>query len=287
MSRARNRAGIAEADGAIPSAVNNASSHPNDVCIVFPRPSGAVLELWANSTVLGEASPYLKTLLESDFAEGCKRSATAHLASSPHESGINAESCMTLADDSDDEADKAVAQDRKEKTPSSIGGDHEYHKLTPNASYTTYRALLSWLHSGHLPFASFRTSTSAQSTSVDASSPRTLAYHESLLNTPSLPLATSPKSMYRLAHLIDIPELQTLALAEIKRQLTVENVATSVLFTELALSYGDVKKVALDYAAGYWWRVKVTEGYKEAKARAKEDVERYEQVLFELLEGVG
>lgn len=48
------------------------SQAPNDLRLIFPRPSGPSFELWTNAFMLSPTSPYFKTPLESSFAEAKK-----------------------------------------------------------------------------------------------------------------------------------------------------------------------------------------------------------------------
>lgn len=68
------------------------------------------------------------------------------------------------------------------------------------------------------------------------------------------PLPASPKSVYQLAHLLDLPDLQTLALTNLKAQLTSDNVVYQ-LTTDIAL-HEPVREALVAFAAANWAAVR-------------------------------
>jgi hypothetical protein len=78
------------------------------------------------------------------------------------------------------------------------------------------------------------------------------AYKES---HPGMPCPASPKSIYRLAHLLDLPDLCRVALEHITLYLAPANVLFEYCGS-LSSDYEDVKKVELDYLVDNWNAVK-------------------------------
>ncbi|GAA5856756.1 hypothetical protein JCM8547_008825 [Rhodosporidiobolus lusitaniae] len=70
------------------------------------------------------------------------------------------------------------------------------------------------------------------------------AYTTYLAVIPDPLAAVSPKSVYRLAHLLELPQLASLALADFQVQLTVHN-AASELFSETSGCYDELRDIAL------------------------------------------
>ncbi|GAA5832448.1 hypothetical protein JCM11251_006458 [Rhodosporidiobolus azoricus] len=85
---------------------------------------------------------------------------------------------------------------------------------------------------------------------------------------PNHPLPVSPKSVYRAAHLLEIPSLSSLALREIQRQLTPE-VAVAELFSPAAAKYDELRGIALKYVVRSWAECKDLKEMKEAKEKTK------------------
>lgn len=85
--------------------------HVNDVRLVFPRKrkGRADLELWASSETLKAASPYFKTLLESEFAECTTASSSKRRRVEPPSSAVEVEESAAGFEDSDDEGDDLTA----------------------------------------------------------------------------------------------------------------------------------------------------------------------------------
>lgn len=94
-------------------------------------------------------------------------------------------------------------------------------------AYSTYAAVLIWLSCRYIGFASLR-SKSGQAHIADLQHFRK--------DYPNLPAPVSPKSEFRLAHLLELTELQAEALRDVAGQLTSDNVAKE-LFSDVACSY--------------------------------------------------
>ncbi|ORY46704.1 hypothetical protein BCR35DRAFT_356247 [Leucosporidium creatinivorum] len=280
------------ADFARRTAALRRSRNALDVRLVFPRASGHDLELWSNSALLKDASSYFTTLLESDFAETftasiSKRrriddSALQASSSKGKEKESDATSERVVEprefEDSDDEADEAIAHHFPE--PTNDDSSTPYHEVVlPQACYTTFETVLAYITTGYVDFAPLSATRSAEK--------RSSSRAKHLADKPFLPLRASPKSVYRLAHLLELPDLAALALAEIERQLTAESVA-AVLFSDVSLCYDAVKDLALEYAVRKWSEVQKSAGMHEVQKQVESNkAPEYGKLAFELLMKVG
>ncbi|ORY74078.1 hypothetical protein BCR35DRAFT_353967 [Leucosporidium creatinivorum] len=278
------------------------SRYPNDMRLVFPHSNDA--ELWASSTVLATASPYFKTLLESDFAENVHRggqtpqlagtetndSQVAELkkkeadASRP---GSAADAFMKetgpAVDDSDDETDDLLVSTAAEQDKDTSSKEEPtYREVTiTEASYSTYRALLLYLLTSHIKFAPLSSTFLPRNTTAS----KTRSSHLKSLHTinPDLPLPVSPKSIYRLAHVLEIPSLLAVSLDNIKSQLTISNAARE-LFSDTSALYDEVRAVILDFVVANWAEIKESEGMKEMERKTiAGEMPRAGAVLFKLM----
>ncbi|ORY69453.1 hypothetical protein BCR35DRAFT_334284 [Leucosporidium creatinivorum] len=263
------------------------TKRPNDVRLFFPDLNA---ELWESSSFLSASSPYFKTLLASDdFTESVRRSrkrpkieerevivldhglragsrARSATASESH-AGEEEEEEEGDGDDSDEDSDDFI----KRRSPPSIedtsnDGDFTYRevKITETA-YTTYCAVPLYLHSSHITFAPLASNLLPHN--PDAKQTREQLVDQHLSSTPSQPFPVSPKSVYRLAHLLEIPSLCALALAELKSQLTFANAAKE-LFSSISV-YDDAREPLLEFVVEHWKEVKASAGMKEVEAMVK------------------
>ncbi|KAL8291313.1 hypothetical protein RQP46_002291 [Phenoliferia psychrophenolica] len=197
------------------------SSGALDVRFVFPRDGGR--ELWASSAVLATVSPYLKKLFDWRAPE---------ITTPAHPTSLDTpflRSALTF-DDSDD--DDALANPPS-RVP--VPCKHPHHTVeVTEFSYITYRATLSWILSHHIEFRPHAT------TNVNSPTPAPQKH------SSTLPLPASPKSVYRLAHLLEIRELQALALEAIRSQVTVATVVAD-LFSETSGKYPAVLDVLCQF----------------------------------------
>ncbi|KAM0747049.1 hypothetical protein T439DRAFT_329311 [Meredithblackwellia eburnea MCA 4105] len=240
--------------------------NPHDVRLYFPRTGS---ELWCSSTMLRATSPYFKDLLDSGFSESSTNTTTVltpipseeDLTSSPRlsrrpdsETGLaqlgaegGAGESGTMFEDSDDEEERTNPPPRAPKShPRSPASAAPFHEIiVQDATYTTYRALLSWLLTSNITFRPLRST---------------------LLHRPD---SVSPKSIYRLADFLSLPSLKSLALASIKSQLSVMNVAEE-LFGDVARCFDEVREVEMEFAARCWEVVKDSEGMRTVERRLEE-----------------
>ncbi len=215
----------------------------------FPRSNN---DLWANSTILKKASPYFKTQLESGFAEAVRKVVTY-----PGDT-VEPDSASTLAfSDSDDEAATSAAE-----APSKP--EAKVHTVEVRAhSFTTYHAVWVWILTKRIEFAQLG-SYSAPASPDAASFPLALQPAAKRRKTDAAPTATpaaSPKSVYRLAHLLELDKLKHEALEAFKDRLRVAN-ATDQLFSSTSASYDEVRTAAAQFVTRHWAEVSQTEAMK-------------------------
>ncbi|GAA5908888.1 hypothetical protein JCM6882_005475 [Rhodosporidiobolus microsporus] len=227
----------------------------NDVLLDFPR-SGR--QLWTSENLLLQ-SPYFASLLSSDFAESSK-APTALRAKAAGE--------PLFFDDSGDE-EKVGIKPSSALSPSQAS-PHKTVTVT-KTSYATYLAVVCWLQSGHIafaPLASTFLSTEVSEGEAFVSRKKSISSSSTahIVDCASL-LPVSPKSVYRLSHLLDLPSLSSLALSNFSSQLTVSNAAHE-LFSETSGCYNEVWNAVVEFIARYSDKVRGTERWKEAEERA-------------------
>lgn len=98
-----------------------------------------------------------------------------------------------------------------------------------------------------------------------------------------MPPPVSPKSVYRLAHLLQREELQRLALDAISTNLTIEGAARE-LFSPVSIAYAEVKKVLLNCVVKNWDEVQASTSWKQTREKAMAgEIEGAAQITFDLL----
>ncbi|BGP32903.1 hypothetical protein JCM10296v2_004688 [Rhodotorula toruloides] len=163
-------------------------------------------DLWAESRFLSRSSPYFKTLLSSAFVEAVPVSSKRPRTRRGSATAAAADAGAQDFDDSDDETDELYF---KANPPSQHERDELLHpykeiKITKTA-FTTYRAVLAYLRIGYIAFAPLSSTCSAD---ADAQKPtRASRIDAAVSSDPSLPYPVSPKSAFRLAHLLELDEL--------------------------------------------------------------------------------
>ncbi|GAA5895026.1 hypothetical protein JCM5296_000940 [Sporobolomyces johnsonii] len=258
------------------SAASILDRSPNNVCFKFPRTSRY---LWANEDNLRKLSAYYDSLLSSEFAEGSTSSQAVPSSS------LLAEYTY---EDSDIEADELeLGRKLKSKTEQEQGQNAEldgapFKMVTVvDTAYTTYFAVLVWVATGYIRFAPLRSkfrsdnmwgfaSLCSKFMSGDTGDDQARAVELKKVfsrSSPQLPLPTSPKSVYRLAHLLELPQLLQLALNNFKSQLRPANVAYE-LYSDVACAYEAIRDAALDFAVTNWKEVSKAAGTREMERRA-------------------
>lgn len=231
------------------------SHHPNDVRFRFKNHR----TLWGNAELLKSQSPYFEGLLSSDFSEG-KRITVAEMRK-----GGSPRSMTELFDDSDEEG-SGSGDEATVESEGRLSCDSSFHSINiSDTSYTTYRAVLWYLSTGHIHFKpSLRSSLSAQAKSCRIHLGETSSPSRSLPVFPS-----SPKSVYRLAHFLGLDDLCLLALQALRTSLTPDNILTE-LFSDISTAYPDVADVMLDAAADMWEQLKGGEAIKDMERKLED-----------------
>lgn len=189
--------------------------------------------------------------------------------------------------DSDDETDDFLVE--RDwcgcKTASRDLTDPEYQEIdVRETAYSTMSTVLLYLMTGHIEFAPLNSLLIARD--QDEGGARQALLDEHMSEHPTLPPPVSPKSVYRLAHLIQREELQQLALDALSSSLTNEGAAYE-LFSSVSIAYPDVKKVVLDYVVENWEEVQASESWTEMREKAiTGEIEGIAQILFDLLSGL-
>ncbi|GAA5850752.1 hypothetical protein JCM8547_009079 [Rhodosporidiobolus lusitaniae] len=216
--------------------------HPGRIVrFVFPR-SGH--QLFANETFLSAASPYFGQLFSSNFQEG---------AVTMTDDTVDVLFEDYAFDDSDDETDqlvKVVSPFSSENEPSLQG--FKIVKVT-DATYSTYFAVLVWLRSGYIDFAPPLSYDLSEHDETVTREHILSVRNEALANrtgkkaSPLLPNPVSPKSVFRLAHFLELPTLSALALKTFRRCLTPSSAAIE-LYSDDATCYPSLRDAVLELA---------------------------------------
>ncbi|GAA5866991.1 hypothetical protein JCM1840_005933 [Sporobolomyces johnsonii] len=248
-----------------------------DLCLVFPREGR---KLWASSKALAEVSPYWKTQLSSSgFCEGVDN----------EKEPLEMEG---IFDDSDDELDDDLSSGPRTLADSPPPPPGTRTIPITGTTYKTYRALLCWLHTSQLQFAPLTSTfqrppaseepdlpnsppcpaapSSPSSSLVSARQARRSALSALSLLSPSSPPAVSPKSLYRLAHFLEIPALALLCLSALRDKLTVDTVPRE-MFGSVAEVYDEVWDVEVQWARERWDEVRDGEGMRVEGERMRRD----------------
>ncbi|EGU12040.1 hypothetical protein RTG_01922 [Rhodotorula toruloides ATCC 204091] len=255
------------------------SPSPHDVRLFFPTREA---DLWTESSFLSQSSPYFKTLLSSEFTETvsvpAKRPRTRR-NSSPASSPADADA--NDFEDSDDETDNLYFKAHPPFQHERDELQHPYKevKITKTA-FTTYRAVLAYLRTGYIAFAPLSCTFSAD---VNADAPTRASRIEATVSSdPSLPYPVSPKSTFRLAHLLELEELHHLCLANLSKQLTI-NGAPHELFSDTSVCYDSWRKVILDFVVDNCDAVTASKAWQEMEGKVERDeVQGAAPIMLEL-----
>jgi hypothetical protein len=236
-----------------------------DVLVKFPRSRH---KLWSNQATLRQ-SPYFETLLSSGFSEA------ADSSSNESDGQLTGDAPF---DDSDDEADAALPKPAKSSLSPSQFPPHKTVTIT-ETSYSTYLAVVCWLQCGYIDFAPLTSSFLSPIISREQASQLRL---ESI-RPPSTDTASStsgaaaslaslhpvsPKSVYRLSHLLELRSLSSFALTNFTSQLTISSVVLE-LFTETSACYDEMSKATLDFVMKNLKEVLASQAMKDVRARAE------------------
>ncbi|GAA5888903.1 hypothetical protein JCM6882_002896 [Rhodosporidiobolus microsporus] len=261
---------------------------PHDLRISFPRARKGGADLWTNADLLSTSSPYFRDLFASDFAEASSRRGKRTRKSSGKSTDDGPPTVALPAGDdfadSDEETDEFFFKDVAQKEQDEPSDDLSHRQVTvTQTAFSTYRALLVYLQTG---FIDFMPPSSSLTSSQTDETPRSDLLRTKHAAEPVLPLPVSPKSAYRLAHLLQLPDLEKLCLDSFKAALTLEG-APSELFSDTSVCYEDWRKVVVDFIAARWMTVQQSPEWKDMLERQKRDeIPGAAAVLVELLQAV-
>ncbi|BGP35635.1 hypothetical protein JCM10296v2_007476 [Rhodotorula toruloides] len=261
------------------------SPTPYDVRLFFPDAGDGGAELWSHSDFLDSSAYYFGTLLYSGFAETVthskKRPRTRANASTKTPPLIADDDQKTELDDSNDETDRVFFEECPTRLHEHEGDcPLEYRQITiTKTAFTTYRAVLSYLRTGYIVFAPLSSACKPLSTTSKRTRKQQLL--DIWYRQPSFPV--SPKSAFRLAHLIGFGNLQELCLVNLRKQLTVE-IAPVELVDNASVCFDEWRKVIIDYIFENWDKVEESDGWKKIQGRIRRDeVPGAAPVMLELM----
>ncbi|BGP40943.1 hypothetical protein JCM10449v2_004908 [Rhodotorula kratochvilovae] len=253
--------------------------HPN-VRLFFPRFGEDGAELWTTRALLENSSSYLETLLESDFVEsiaiGSKRPRVERGDFAP----AVADSDAKDFEDSDDETD-AILLEQEPPNITDISDAFSYNQITvTKTAYSTYRAVLVFLQTRFIRFAPLSSACKPIDPTAHSSRREKLA----AIVKSSWAVPVSPKSAYRLAHLLEVQDLQRYCLHALRKGLTVAGAAHE-LFSDVSACYDAWRAVILEYVVENWDDVSKAPSWIEAMAQVKAgDKPEAASIIYELME---
>ncbi|BGP33666.1 hypothetical protein JCM10296v2_005470 [Rhodotorula toruloides] len=186
-------------------------------------------------------------------------------------------------DDSDDETDELYFANHppEQHCLDVLQLAYKEIKVTKTA-FTTYRAVLACLRTGYITFAPLW-STFFYSTSEQAQSRR--SYIEATVGRapPTHPYPVSPKSAFRLAHLLELEPLQHLCLANFKAQLTIKAFLRDVCSRQHL-----ARNVVLDFVVNNWDAVTGSAEWDEIEGELERDeIKGSAPIMLELMQRAG
>ncbi|GAA5874006.1 hypothetical protein JCM8547_001599 [Rhodosporidiobolus lusitaniae] len=139
---------------------------------------------------------------------------------------------------------------------SSRAQDYHLHR----DAYSTYLAVVCWLQSERITFSTLSSSSASTENARLAPADRP---------APLSPLKlVSPKSVYPFSHLLELPALSSLALANFRSQLTISNAAAE-LFSETSAYSDEIGSAVLEFVLARRTAVRQSSGFKAAQERAE------------------
>ena len=151
-----------------------------------------------------------------------------------------------------------------------------YRIEVTEASHKTYFAVLEWLLTGNITFARLRSSIKKSHDPSVAVTAATIPAHT------LHPAPVSPKSIYKLAELLDLPQLKTLALESIMSQVGTATVAEELL-SEVSILYEPVQTALIEFVAKNLKEVLKSEGWKELENKTAGGNEAGSRICVTLL----
>ena len=271
-----------------PRADLNLRANPHDVRLFFPEtPSRAAAELWTSEHLLRTSSPYYDALFNSGLAEtvvvGSKRARTDDDESPAASSSVRPVTVSPVADspdktfeDSDDETDAFSFKQRSFALDDALeSGEFPHKQVTiTQAAFSTYRAVLLWLSTGYIGFAQPSSAYASKSSTSPSRNDTLLLAHQS---NPRHPFLVSPKSVYRLAHVLELTDLESLAVRYFRDEALTLKTAPVELFSELSSDHALWRDMVVEWVVERWYSVERSKAWQAM-------MDRFES---EEIEGVG
>ncbi|PRQ76205.1 hypothetical protein AAT19DRAFT_13227 [Rhodotorula toruloides] len=213
----------------------------------------------------------MKTLLSSDFAESvsvpAKRPKTQKAVSL--EAAVPSTSDAYY--DSDEETDEVFFSKNVHALSDEV--EHEYKEIkVTKTAFSTYRAVLAYLRTGHIAFAPLTSKCGIEVVDDEEETPSRRAQVELAAGEhPNRPYLVSPKSVYRLAHLLDLQNLQASCITILREGGLTETSAPVELFDETCMLHEPWRNVVVDYIARHWAGVKQTAAWKDVEKKLDAD----------------
>uniref|UniRef100_A0A0K3CN66 FGENESH: predicted gene_15.216 protein n=1 Tax=Rhodotorula toruloides TaxID=5286 RepID=A0A0K3CN66_RHOTO len=233
-----------------------------DVRLFFPRVAKEGASLWVEESFLILCSDYFISLLSGGFAEGSRSSKKRRRLTRKSQPPSNAADPKERPyKDPDDELD-AQYWSNSVPFPEPDEDDDNREVTITETAWTTYQAVLAYLRTGFIEFAPLSS----------ACKPRNPAAHHTRLDRINEtadgpgPGQVSPKSTFRLAHLLELSELEEICLLELSKTLQAQNAAYE-LFDDASICFDRWRQVIVKFVARNWEEVKETAGWKEMYGR--------------------
>lgn len=201
--------------------------------------------------MLSKASPYFKLMFESGFKES--------LALNPFNGEVGKEGGKIVAHPAVNSTDKH-------------SGPQQYPEITIVSTLrNTYLVVLFFIATKKMRFGPL--SSSEEGMEIDGM--------ESLESNP----CAAPDLVYNLAHLLELPDLQELALENYQAQLDESN-AFQEYFSDFSLKHDEVRKETIKIVMANWDDIKESSTFQEVKEKFRGGLLGGEklEMLFELLE---
>jgi len=208
--------------------------------------------IYAHTKILATHSDYFRTMFESGFSEA---SAT-EISSDGESAGSQQLEFFADSDFEDNEHEEIPPTIVREV--SNLNSKWRNVNIV-DTSYTTYYSMLYYLYTKSYSFKPFSSSykaandTSRKAYNVANSKVVAPMGHK---NVPR----SSAKSMYRLCHRLEMPDLRQAALEHIKKSLTPENIAVE-LTSAFTSRFPEVQKIEKAYLVSHWNQVRTSAAF--------------------------
>ena len=226
--------------------------------LFFPAAGGrSDAVLWTSESLLTLSSPYFRTLFSSGLAETVSAGSKRARRPAASTRTVKDRSSAKSFEDSDDETDKLVLGPSDDALDDV---DFSYKQVVvTQAAYSTYRAVLLWMQTGFITFAPLSSSFDRAPEPLKSRTDAIKAMHK---EDPRLPYPVSPKSVYRLAHVLELQELEALAMRHFRMEALSLETAPAELFSDLSRDHVAWRAIVLDWVVERWSEVEESKGWK-------------------------